>query len=145
MICEPLDVKRAPQTSYAAQFSLPYTVARCLLNGEFGLADLESCALKDSASLELAGKLEYEIDPEAGFPAYRSGEIIVSLRNGKELRQRENIMPDDAIANADIERKFFRNAEMVMSRQRAQRILDAVLDIENAPDVGPIVALLGAV
>ena len=54
-------------------------------------------------------------------------------------------MPDDAIANADIERKFFRNAEMVMSRQRAQRILDAVLDIENAPDVGPIVALLGAV
>ena len=145
MICEPLDVKRAPQTSYAAQFSLPYTVARCLLNGEFGLADLESGALKDSASLELAGKLEYEIDPEAGFPAYRSGEIIVSLRNGKELRQRENIMPDDAIANADIERKFFRNAEMVMSRQRAHRILDAVLDIENAPDVGPIVALLGAV
>lgn len=144
MICEPLEVKRAPHNSYVAQFSLPYTVACCLLRGEFGLADLEPASLKDFNTLELSRKLEYEVDPRAGFPEYRSGEIIVNLRNGKQLRQRENIMPDDLIPEADIERKFFRNAEMVMSKTRAGEIMAAILALENESDVRRVVELLGA-
>jgi 2-methylcitrate dehydratase PrpD len=144
MVCEPLAVKRAPDSSYAAQFSLPYTVACCLRRGAFGLADLEPAALEDFSTLELSRKLEYEIDPKAGFPAYRSGEIIVELRNGEQLRQRENIMPDDVIADSDIERKFFSNAEMVMSRDRAQQIMAAILDLDNEPNVRRVVDLLGA-
>lgn len=144
MVCEPLEVKRAPQDSYAAQFSLPYTVACCLLRGGFALADLEPAYLKDSKTLELSRKLQYEIDPKAGFPKYRSGEIIVTLRDGKQLRRRENIMPDEPVPDADIERKFFRNAEMVMSRTRAQEIMEAVLALENESNVRRVVELLGA-
>lgn len=144
MICEPLEVKRAPHNSYVAQFSLPYTVACCLLRGGFGLADLEPAALKDINTLDLSSKLEYEVDPKAGFPKYRSGEIIVNLRNGKQLRQRENIMPDDLVPEADIESKFFRNAEMVMSNTRAGEIMAAILALESESNVRRVVELLGA-
>lgn len=144
MVCEPLAVKRAPQDSYAAQFSLPYTVACSLLRGEFGLADLEPERLKDARTLALAQKLEYEVDPKAGFPKYRSGEVIVRLRDGSELRQRENIMPDEPVSDAEIEAKFFANAGMVTSRARAQEIMDALLEIEREPNVARVAAQLGA-
>jgi 2-methylcitrate dehydratase PrpD len=144
MVCEPLALKRAPQDSYAAQFSLPYTVACSLLRREFGLADLEPARLKDPSTLELAGKLAYEIDPAAGFPRFRSGEIIVRFRDGTEARQRNNIMPDAPVDEAAIEDKFFANAQMVMSRSRAQTIMEALLSIEQAPSVEPVLRLLGA-
>ena len=144
MVCEPLEVKRAPQDSYAAQFSLPYTVACCLLRGEFNLADLEPHRLKDARTLELSRKLEYEVDPNAGFPKSRSGEIIVTLSNGQELRKRENIIPDEPVTDAAIETKFFANAEMVMSRSRAQAIMDAILLIEKEANVARLVESLGA-
>jgi 2-methylcitrate dehydratase PrpD len=144
MVCEPMDVKREPHDSYAAQFSLPYTVACCLVGGGFGLADLEPARLKDPATLDISRKMEYEIDPNAGFPKYRSGEIIVRLQDGRELRQRENIMPDDPVPDADIQRKFFRNAQIAVSKERASEIMQSILGLDTEPDVRRVVAGLGA-
>lgn len=142
MICEPLAAKRTPADSYNAQFSLPYQTACCLLREKFGLGDLEESALKDAKTLELSRKMEYEIDPTAGFPKFRSGEIIVTLKNGKQVRRRENIMPDDLIDEEDIRRKYFSNAELVMSKARAESVCDAVLGLENESDVSKFTALL---
>ena len=110
--------------------------------GKYGLGDLEASALKDAKTLELSKKMEYEIDPNAGFPKFRSGEIIVTLKNGKQVRCRENIMPDDLIGEEQIREKFFSNAELVMSRSRAESICDAVLGLEQEPDVSKFAALL---
>ena len=143
LVCEPLAARRAPADSYAAQFSLPYTIACCLLRGEFGLTDLEDARLKDARTLELAGKMEYEVDPNAGFPKSRSGEVIVTMRDGRRLQQRENILPDEPIAEEEVVAKFYRNAEMAMSRTRAAQIEAAILGIDNEPNVARVVTLLG--
>ncbi len=143
MVCEPLSVKRAPHDSYAAQFSLPYTVACSLLHGSFGLSDLEPARLKDPGVLELAGKLGYEIDPAAGFPKYRSGEVIVRFRDGTQARHRNHIMPDEPVAESEIERKFHSNACTALSTGRARQVMDALLSIEEAPSVEPVLRLLG--
>jgi 2-methylcitrate dehydratase PrpD len=37
LVCEPLDEKRKPRDSYAAQFSLPYALACCFARGRFGM------------------------------------------------------------------------------------------------------------
>lgn len=142
MICEPLEAKRTPADSYNAQFSLPYQIACCLSRGEFGLGDLEASALKDAKTLELSRKMEYEIDPNAGFPKFRSGEVVLTLRNGKQVSRRENIMPDDLIGEEQIRSKFFSNAGLVMSKARAESICDAVLGLEHEPDVSRFAALL---
>lgn len=142
MICEPLADKKAPVDAYSAQFSLPFQIARALLHGKFGLTDLENVALKDPATLALARKMEYEIDPNAGFPKYRTGEVIVTLKNGTQLRCRENILPDDLVPAEEIRRKFFDNTDLVMSRSRAESICDAVLNLEDEADSGKFAGLL---
>jgi 2-methylcitrate dehydratase PrpD len=131
-VCEPVATKKRPQNSYDAQFSIPYTVATALAKGRFGLAELDDAALRDEQVLALAAKVEYEIDPDSPFPTYYSGEVVVTLADGRELRHREHInrgAADRPISNADVERKFFDNMQLVTSTARAAQVRDLVLAI----------------
>lgn len=131
-VCEPVATKKRPQNSYDAQFSIPYAVATALLKGRFALADLEEAALRDEAVLALASKVEYEIDPDSPFPKYYSGEVIITLNDGRELRHREQInrgAADRPISNADVERKFMENMALVSAPARAEQVRDLVLAI----------------
>ena len=131
-VCEPVATKKRPQNSYDAQFSIPYTVATALAKGRFGLAELDDAALRDEQVLALAAKVEYEVDPDSPFPTYYSGEVVVTLNDGRELRHREHInrgAADRPISNADVERKFFENMQLVTSTARAAQVRDLVLAI----------------
>src|SRR5262245_2901146 len=133
LVCEPADAKRRPASSYIAQFSLPYGMAACLTRKRFGLEEIEEPAYSEPALLALAQKVHYEIDPNAGFPKKRTGEVIVTLKNGTKLRERNEIDPDAPAAADEIERKFFVNAEMAIDRSRAEAIRDVVLSLEEQP------------
>lgn len=103
-----------------------------LLKGRFGLADLDEAALRDEQVLALAGKVEYEIDPDSPFPTYYSGEVVVTLTDGRELRHREHVNRGAAerpIANADVERKFIDNMRLVTTPAPAGQVRDLVLGI----------------
>lgn len=143
LICEPLAAKRKPESSYAAQFALPYGIACCLVRGRFGLGELEESSYLDPALVALAHKVDYEIDPNPGFPKFRSGEVIVKTRSGKTLSKRESILPDEPAPDAAIIDKFMDNAAPVISSERAQRIRDTILGIENVNDVRTLTRMLG--
>jgi 2-methylcitrate dehydratase PrpD len=142
LICEPLAAKRKPDSSYAAQFSLPYGIACCLTRGRFGLAELEQSSYSNPALGALAHKMDYEIDPDSGFPKFRSGEVIVTLRDGRKLSKRESILPDEPATDDAILEKFMDTATSVMSVSRARRIRDAILDIERLEDTRSLTAML---
>ena len=142
LVCEPAAAKRRPESSYIAQFSLPYGMAACLARRQFGLGEIEESAYTEPALLALAQKVHYEIDPNAGFPRTRTGEVIVTLKNGTRLRERNEIDPDEPAAAEAIERKFFANAQMAIDRPRAEQIRDAVLALEDQPGAGAIMRLL---
>ena len=145
-ICEPVANKLRPVSDYDAKFSLPFIVAACLVRGRFGLAELEADALHDETILALAAKVRYEADPASPFPRAYSGELVLTTRDGRELRQREHINRGAAerpLANAEIEAKFLDNAQRAVSRERAGRIRDALLGLEDCPDVRELAALLG--
>ena len=144
LVCEPAAAKRRPDSSYIAQFSLPYGMAACLTRKRFGLAEIEEAAYTEPALLALAGKVHYEIDPNAGFPKKRTGEVIVTLRNGTKLRERDEIDPDEPAPAEAIERKFFANAEMAIDRSRAERIRDAILALEKQRGAPALMRLLAA-
>lgn len=131
-VCEPVATKKRPQNSYDAQFSIPYTVATALAKGRFGLAELDDAALRDEQVLALAATVEYEVDSDSPFPTYYSGEVVVTLTDGRELRHREHVnrgAADRPIVNADVERKFFDNMQLVTSSGRAAHVRDLVLTI----------------
>lgn len=133
-VCEPARHKKKPQNSYDAQFSIPYAVASALVHGRFGLAELEPEALSDPTMLAVAGKVEYEVDPNSPFPKYYSGEVIVTLHDGREFRHREHMnrgASDRPLSGEEIEAKFMENATMALSVDAADRLRRTVLDLEN--------------
>ena len=146
-VCEPVANKKRPQNDYDAKFSIPFTVATGLIKGKFGLVDLEQAALNDPVVLDLASRVDYEIDPQSGFPKYYSGEVIVRMKNGHEVTHREFMnrgCADRPIVNADVEAKFMDNAQTAVSRARAERVRDAVLSLDAMSDVSALGAVLSA-
>jgi len=144
LVVEPLAVKKAPDSSYAAQFSLPYGLACALTRGRFGLQELEAESYTEPGLRALADKFTYELDPDPGFPKFRSGEVIVRLKDGQRLRQRENLKPDEPIGEPHILEKFAMNATSVVTKEKAAKIQEEVLALECMKNARELVALLSA-
>ena len=143
LVCEPLASKLKPASSYAAQFSLPYSVACAMVRGRFGLNEIEAPSYTDDELLKLANKVSYEIDPNPGFPKSRSGEVIVKMKDGRELRHRDNILPDEPASAESIVAKFMQNTDGILPRARAEQVREAVLGLERVTHAGEFVGMLG--
>jgi 2-methylcitrate dehydratase PrpD len=136
IIAEPAQLKERPTTDYEAKFSAQFVVAVCLLKGRFGLSDLQPQTLADPRVLALALKVRCQADPETAFPAYFSGGVEVTLRDGRILRSHvsvnsgagERAMGTDAVAA-----KFMAAATMTIPVPQAERVRDAVLALEEFP------------
>lgn len=113
-----------------------FVVATCLLKGRFGLAELLDETLRDADILQLAAKVECVADPDAAYPQYFSGGIEIRMRDGRTFRHHDKVnrgAGDRALSAADIEKKYFDNALMAMSKGKADEICEAVLGIEKRP------------
>ncbi|MCD0504721.1 MmgE/PrpD family protein [Bordetella petrii] len=133
-VCEPEAAKRKPANSYEAQFSIPYLVGTALCKGRLTLDDLEDEALRDPAVLALAAITDYRHDPDSGFPRHYSGEVIVELKDGRTLREREAVnrgAEDRPLTAEDILAKYRDNALRQVPQARAQAIERGVLDLEQ--------------
>lgn len=144
LVCEPADAKARPDSSYLAQFSLPYAMAACFTRRRFGLREIHEDSYQDRELLALAQKVRYKIDPNAGFPKTRTGEVIVTLRDGTRLRDRNEIRPDEPAAEDAIVQKFMANVSGVMDVSRSRSISELVLSLEEQPDAREIARALAA-
>lgn len=143
-VAEPAEMRRRPTSDYMAKFSVQYVVAACLVRGRFGFAELEPDALNDPGILALAQRVRHDADPESQFPKYFSGGVVVTTRDGRELVHMEKVnrgAGERALTGEEIAAKFMDNAELVLSRDRAERIRDAVLEIERH-DAGVLARIL---
>jgi 2-methylcitrate dehydratase PrpD len=144
-VCEPWANKLHPESDYDAKFSLPFVVAASLVRGRFSLAELQDDALRDPEILALAERVRYEPDPDSAFPAYYSGEVVVETRAGRTLRQREQInrgTNERPLSHEATDRKFMDNMALAVSRERAERVRDAVLGLDRLEDAADLAELL---
>jgi 2-methylcitrate dehydratase PrpD len=138
VVCEPTEAKRHPQSDYDAKFSLPFFVAACLVRGKFGLQELEASSLNDPAILKLCAQVHCEHDAESAFPEFFSGEVEITLRDGRRLHRRERInrgTADRPLTQSEIEAKFFDNAQLVIPRSQADAVIEAVMALDKAQDL----------
>jgi 2-methylcitrate dehydratase PrpD len=145
-VCEPLASKRRPANAYDAQFSIPFIVASALRCGRFGLAELSDEALADRETLDLADRVEYEIDPASEFPRFYSGELILERSDGVVLRHREarnRGSSDRPLGQAEILAKFAGNCRGTAAEARADRVANQLLSLHQAADMGDVAAQLG--
>ena len=73
---EPLKEKKNPSTPYSAKFSVPYCVAVGFIRGDAGLNEFNEKSINDKEILNLASKVDYEIDPNNEYPKNYTGTLI---------------------------------------------------------------------
>ncbi len=138
VVCEPEADKRRPHNAYEAQFSVHYIIAAALSRGRFTLDELDPNAFNDPSILELCDRVTYEVDAQSNYPRYYSGEVTVRTKDGREFTHREDHnRGSDAnpLSAADLVEKFYANATRCVSRDRAQQILDLVMNLDRAFDL----------
>jgi 2-methylcitrate dehydratase PrpD len=88
-----------------------------------------------------------EPDPESAYPKYFSGEVAVTLSDGRELSHREQInrgADERPISAEEIAAKFRANAELAFAPERVERVLDAILDLDGDSTPTLVADLLSA-
>lgn len=133
-VCEPVAAKRRPKSDYDAKFSIPYAVASGIARGKLGLAEFLPAAFTEPRIEQLMDKVEYAVDRASTFPRHYTGEVEVTLDDGRTLRNRVAVNrgnPERPLSNAEIEAKFFENCAISLPESAARRIRDQVLDLER--------------
>ena len=146
-VCEPVASKRRPKNDYDAKFSIPYAVASGLARGRLGVAEFVPAAYTEPRIEQLMDKVEYALDAQTTFPRHYTGEVVVTMDDGRVLRNRVAINrgnPDRPLSNAEIEAKYFENCAVSLDQRTASAIRDAILGLESVVDVRELEALLAA-
>jgi len=95
---------------------------------------------------KLMDKVEYEIDVDSTFPRHYSGEVVVTLENGRTAANRVAVNrgnPDRPLSNAEIEAKYFENCALSLDEAHARGIRNLVLDLESVKNAVQFEAALG--
>jgi len=135
VICVPEANKLKPANSYDAQFSLQWLTACAFIKGRLGLAELEPGEIGDPEVLALTQKVKFGAYQDSPFPKAYSGEVIVTLDDGRKVSHREHInrgAADRPLSNAEIIAKFRDNAAMAFNAELVDRMQEAMLDLEGA-------------
>ncbi len=106
---EPRAEKARPSTPYGAKFSVPYCVAVALHDGGAGLEQFTEARIADPAVLAQAAKVSYEIDPENEYPRNYTGDLIVTLKDGRRLEANQPCLRGGRgapLEEAELWRKF---------------------------------------
>jgi 2-methylcitrate dehydratase PrpD len=145
IVCEPRAAKRRPRTPYEAQFSLPYSVAAALLDGQVTLDTYAAHRLEDERLLALASRVTYRVDPTSSFPDGFPGWLRVTLDDGRVVEARQpdgrggprRPLPETAIVE-----KFRDNAGRALPRERVAHLERAALALDGVSDARTLMALV---
>jgi len=136
----------AEGTFVSAQFSLPYVVSACLIDGEMGPAQLREDRISDSATLELSKRVKISVDPELAraYPGMTSSRVEIRLKSGQTLVRQVDIPkgdPRDPMTAEDLADKVKRFAP-----QKDEKALNDVirlsLELEEVGDIKELTSII---
>jgi 2-methylcitrate dehydratase PrpD len=136
----------ANSTFVSAQFSLPYVVAACLIDGEMGPAQLKEDRISDSSILELSQKVKVNVDPELAkaYPGMTSSRVEIRLKSGETLAKQVDIPkgdPRDPMTAEDVAAKVKRFASQ-RDEKTTDRIIGLSLELEKVGDIRELAAII---
>ncbi len=129
-----------------AQFSIPYVVAVCILDGVLGPIQLTEKRMDDQSLLALAGKVTVKMDEELNkiYPEKTSSRVEIVLLDGRRLIKQIDIPkgdPRDPMEASDLADKvrFFAGSR---NRDKTERIIELILNLENIQDIRELLQLI---
>jgi 2-methylcitrate dehydratase PrpD len=152
-IGEPIDVKRAPQTGYMAQFSGPYAVAVGLIGGGglgAALEDYTDELAQDPERRALMGKVDVVADDRCTeiFPRQFPAVLTARLSDGREVV--EEVLttrggPDRPLSFDELSAKYHDNVAGSLSADRSDVLAQACARLERCTDLTEVLRPLTAV
>jgi 2-methylcitrate dehydratase PrpD len=142
MVTEPAERKIAPKTIYDALFSVQYVVANILVGRPVNLATFYDEPLDDPKALAMAALVRCCPDPATDFPQHFSGEVVLTLADGRVLRRRvadSHGTCQDPMPEGEVLAKFTGNAGRRVPAEQAGRIAGLVRDLDQLGDVAELV------
>jgi 2-methylcitrate dehydratase len=134
----------APKTSETADHSLPYIVARAMLEGTITTASYTPEALGDPKSAALLKLITVREDASmtALVPRQSPNSVTATLDDGRVVTERVDDLPGFVgrpMQRADAEAKFERNAKAILKTAQIGRISDAVWSLDRAGSVSALI------
>jgi len=136
----------ATSSFVSAQFSIPYVVAACLMDGELGPKQLTEKRIADPDVLDLAGRVTVKTDEELNkiYPDKTSSRVEILFKDGRSLSRQVDEPkgdPRDPLDAAALVHKVKQFAGDRDSRKLDEAI-DIILELEKAPDMNRLIGLI---
>lgn len=128
--------KWRPRTRETADHSLPYNVARSLMDGDITLESYATECITDPVAVTLMDKTTVHVDPAltALFPKHLANRVTVTLKSGETLVSEKVSGPgsvETPMTPAQFEGKFRKMAAPHLSRPSQDIVLDFVSTLER--------------
>ena len=123
-------------TFVSAQFSIPYVVAACLVDGEMGPTQLTQARLGDAQILDLAARVDIKVDRDLArmYPDRTASRVELRLRDGRVLEREIDTPlgdPRAPMTTDDVARKLRRFAGQI----DVEPLVEATLALDRLDDV----------
>jgi 2-methylcitrate dehydratase PrpD len=140
-LCEPRDVRIAPDTATAAKFSIPFAIGVALAHGRVALQDFSEAALRDPRVRAVAAKVMHEVREDWTGGASTRGAVRLELVGGTAVEAEvvdplgHPAHPMPAAALRAKFRECAAHSAEPMSESRIERIAARIDALETLPDV----------
>jgi 2-methylcitrate dehydratase PrpD len=139
-VCEPVEEKRRPATTWHGRISLQHSVAEALVRGRMDKDAYAPDALRDPVINAVTDRVRHLDDPET-TPSRSGGTVSVRLKDGREFSHRIDDMrgtPANPMSQHDVIAKFHANTRDILPPALSARVVDALLRLEEVEDVAPV-------
>ena len=145
-VCEPVEDKRRPRSSWHGRISLQHTVAEALALGRFDKSAYAETSLRDPDINALADKVIHLPDPVAAADTTRSRAVVsITLTDGRVVSHTVEDMlgtSRNPATEAVYVDKFRANVDGVIAPDLAEELIDRLLHLDDAADVDAVFAKL---
>jgi 2-methylcitrate dehydratase PrpD len=153
-VCTPVEVRKKPVTIVHAQFSIPFTVATALIDGNVSLSHFSESSIRRKDILELAQRVDAFFDEDIEREWSRSispANVQINMQDGTTHRLRIDLPlghPRRPMSAADFDIKAedcFRISAQPLRENAHRRLRDLVDGLESLADVRGLASVLNPV
>jgi 2-methylcitrate dehydratase PrpD len=145
-MCEPLAMRRRPQSASAAMNNIPFMVAKAIANGRVTLTDFDNAGRSQPESLQMAERFSYVLDPTLSNPTRLEPGVLDVITNDGQVRsariEHPHGHPCRPFTFDDMAAKFSANARHAPNPPTSDQIgaiIDDVRRLDELPDVGVLI------
>lgn len=145
VVCEPQAAKHRPRTPYDAKFSLPWTIAAMLVDGQVVVDTFAADQLDREDLAALARRVRHVVERPGALPAASApGHVVVHTADGRALVGQVPASrggPESPLDDAAVAHKFAANVGDSATAEAVRRAVEA---LPHAPDLGELLAATAA-